>query len=718
MTILECLKDKFIGRSDCYMIQRDDGSYYQVKDKLIDVVIERCLSGKMTISTYVICNNKCKFVVFDIDEDKVENVRKILEILTKLHIKAIPEFSGFKGYHIWVLLSDWVDVDKCYDFGLAISNLTGFISNKEFEFFPKQRHINNGSYGYGVKMPLQVHRVTGKLACFLDNELQEIKEIEQFMNNLDSYVNDIEYFIKITESLKQRGYAKNFKTSIDMVEVNLRKKPYKGKINLEKICINNLLAGVCRGQRDESAVRIASALKLAGLDYQSVLNEMLLWNERNQPPLTIREIEAKVESVFNHEYMFGCNDFLLKQYCDRNCKLNKNKEVNLEVSFALNGFINGYLDYIEDMEIGTPYEFNVFVALTVLSTVINKKIKLPFGNSYIMPNMWTVLVAPSSFMKKNVSINIGVQLLRKYNQSLFLSRVFTQEGLLDQLNSTPSGLIVFDEFGSFLSSTDKVYMSGVKETLTDLFDYHAVYTKRLAKAEYNIPEPCISMLSASTLDWLVEKLKDSDLRGGFLPRFVFVNLTVRDFKFPDIIFPRVPDGKLEADLLDKLMRIGAITGNMCFSNQAKVVIGDWWKGLSKVLATFFDKELALSFFQRLLVYAWKLCLILQVSEEGTLEISEITAKKTVKILNFLIESVREIIQEDFSPTEIIKKKNKLLRLIKSNPGITHSDLLRNSHLLKMQFAQIIETLTEERSIYYREESSEGGRIVKKYYPWQ
>lgn len=303
----------------------------------------------------------------------------------------------------------------------------------------KQRQITNGSYGNGVKLPLQVHRVSGNRTYFLNDKLEEVKDVDGFVSRLDNYVNDVEYFVKLTESLKQKGYANqsiSYQSSAGS-DISVKKKPYKGKINLEKVCINNLLAGVDRGQRDESAIRIASALKLAGLSHQDTLGEMLMWNERNQPPLTAKEIETKVESVFTHDYMFGCNDFVLRQHCDRDCKLYKSK--GLELDFDPNGFVSKYLDYIDYMKIGTPYEFNVFVALSILSAAINKKVKLPFGNSYIMSNMWTVLVAPSSFMKKNVSINIGVQLLRKYNQSLFLSRVFTQEGLLDQLNSLRLG---------------------------------------------------------------------------------------------------------------------------------------------------------------------------------------------------------------------------------------------------------------------------------------
>lgn len=79
----------------------------------------------------------------------------------------------------------------------------------------------------------------------------------------------------------------------ELPEVLLAKKPE------DKTPIKDLLiSGVSAGQRNDSLARIAGALFYQGLDCDEVLSLCLAWNSKNRPPLSEKEVERTVKSIF------------------------------------------------------------------------------------------------------------------------------------------------------------------------------------------------------------------------------------------------------------------------------------------------------------------------------------------------------------------------------------------------------------------------------------
>ena len=80
------------------------------------------------------------------------------------------EFSGRKGYHVWIFFNK--PVQASYGQQLIKSRL-----NKEgikgHEIFPKQTELNqNRRYGNLVKIPLALHKVSGKRSEIIKAEGQ------------------------------------------------------------------------------------------------------------------------------------------------------------------------------------------------------------------------------------------------------------------------------------------------------------------------------------------------------------------------------------------------------------------------------------------------------------------------------------------------------------------------------------------------------------------
>ncbi len=73
------------------------------------------------------------------------------------------------------------------------------------------------------------------------------------------------------------------------------------KIKPEPFNISQILTGVLEGERDESAIRLATWYRRQGKTAEETLGLMLEWNRLNNPPLPDNVIEEKVKSAYKRE---------------------------------------------------------------------------------------------------------------------------------------------------------------------------------------------------------------------------------------------------------------------------------------------------------------------------------------------------------------------------------------------------------------------------------
>lgn len=76
---------------------------------------------------------------------------------------------------------------------------------------------------------------------------------------------------------------------------------FKIQVKQEKVNITKLLQGVPKGERDETAIRIATWFRKEGLNEDETFQKLKGWNQRNQPPLEDEILETKVRSAFKPE---------------------------------------------------------------------------------------------------------------------------------------------------------------------------------------------------------------------------------------------------------------------------------------------------------------------------------------------------------------------------------------------------------------------------------
>lgn len=152
----------FIGNPSVYAVQQDDGSYRPVREPL-DGWADH-LAGTRTLGTYVLQMDKARFMVFDDDTGDLGMAQQLKAAAGLRGLNAGVEFSGRKGYHVWVLFARWLPAADVQRLAKAIAADVGFTG----EVFPKQTVARD--LGNLVKLPGGVHRVTGQRSRFIGPE--------------------------------------------------------------------------------------------------------------------------------------------------------------------------------------------------------------------------------------------------------------------------------------------------------------------------------------------------------------------------------------------------------------------------------------------------------------------------------------------------------------------------------------------------------------------
>jgi hypothetical protein len=194
--------DLFGGREDVHARQWHDPprgtGYTPVHQPLSLHLLRNHLLGNVTLGVYPIrLDGRVGFFALDIDLDRgvlerhradgdaLVAFRETLHSETALWLGRLREFgfdpiiedSGYKGRHLWVLLQVPVEAARIHELGRRM--LAAFPAPRypvSLEFFPKQGRTTGKGLGNLIKLPLGIHRRTGRRADLLGAEGEVILE--------------------------------------------------------------------------------------------------------------------------------------------------------------------------------------------------------------------------------------------------------------------------------------------------------------------------------------------------------------------------------------------------------------------------------------------------------------------------------------------------------------------------------------------------------------
>ncbi|MFH0727050.1 MAG: CRISPR-associated primase-polymerase type A1 [Pseudomonadota bacterium] len=186
--------DLFAGRPDCFARQWADRNtqkqgYVPERRSMGLSDLEDHLGGRKTHGIYLMhTDGNVKTAVIDADLNKdlrgkpltageravvrreaVHLISRMKELSEKAGAVPLVEFSGGKGYHFWYFFKSPASALRVRE---ALKGLARLIAPDltvfTLEVFPKQDQPGGKGFGNLVKLPLGIHRATGKRSFFMD----------------------------------------------------------------------------------------------------------------------------------------------------------------------------------------------------------------------------------------------------------------------------------------------------------------------------------------------------------------------------------------------------------------------------------------------------------------------------------------------------------------------------------------------------------------------
>ncbi len=197
----------FIGREDLYAADTiDEKGSRKVETELRPVTehtIKEHLMGRTTVDTYIQRpNSTIRFMVIDVDlpkhilirtgrdsEEFRTHMQKVLDVatcirreLSHLGLNGYIEFSGCRGYHVWLFMNEWIPTRYANLLSEIIDRKIPRDDNISIEFFPNKTRIKGGKYGQAIKLPYGIHSKTGERSFFLDEGGNPIMDVDSMID--------------------------------------------------------------------------------------------------------------------------------------------------------------------------------------------------------------------------------------------------------------------------------------------------------------------------------------------------------------------------------------------------------------------------------------------------------------------------------------------------------------------------------------------------------
>ena len=315
---------------------------------------------------------------------------------------------------------------------------------------------------------------------------------------------------------------------------------------------------------------------------------------------------------------------------------------------ALKDWIKSYCEYTHDTE-SHPL-FNKWVAYSIISAALRKKVRFELGRIPIYPNLYVVLVAEPGVARKSQAISYGKGIMRSIPDIHVTPDAVTREALLEEFaavavdDTLPSGdilrhaslSIVSTEFETFLGQ--KAENTKMLVLLTEFFDCGDEPFKYRTKTrgETIVPSLYLSILGATTPESLASSLPVIAIGGGLTSRIIFVYAKGRGKKVAiPVITPEMH--RIKELLIKDLFHITRIAGTYRFNKEAEQEWTKWYENIDVEDTNRLCQDPSFNgWYSRKHVFVCKMCQINAAAR------SDSTMTITPKILHDSIQDLEEV----------------------------------------------------------------------------
>jgi hypothetical protein len=332
-------------------------------------------------------------------------------------------------------------------------------------------------------------------------------------------------------------------------------------------------------------------------------------------------------------------------------------------------FSESFVSYAEEFT-DCPAVLLKWSGYLAISAVLGRNVVLRSGIWDVVPNLWMVLIGPSS-VHKSTALKVATSIVRGVMPDIALAQEWSHEKLLEDIKNKPHCLMVYDECRSFFDACAKKYNEGIMSALTTLWA-EDTYSRTTKGSNVEIREAYICFGGASTAEWMTESIKDknSAILSGFLPRFLLVGAPkIQEKVFP---FPPPYDRIKRQGLIDQLGRIAQFSGEIHYSEDGRKDYERWYLEFYRRLEK--ADALAQPFLNKLLmVYSHRLAII-TAADLGTFPLITSESFRETKLMIGYLERTIHGIVEQVSETKWDKERRKIAQTIQDATEIRRSDL--------------------------------------------
>ena len=375
------------------------------------------------------------------------------------------------------------------------------------------------------------------------------------------------------------------------------------------------------------------------------------------------------------------------------------------------GFLRSYISFMTSLTDACP-EYHLATGLSIISAAVGNRVKFygHAGRLYKL-NLWTVLLGPSGD-RKSTAINKGLDLLNIAVPDSKLPNQYSQESLLKAMQGKERTLLFHDEFYKLLKESKRDHMVGIIPTLTELYEQTGEYEYNTIKGgKVVISDPALSIIAASTLDWMQEMVDDSIIKGGFLPRFLFWPGGRRAERKGLV---GRPDPVIEASLIDALQTMSKLEGIAEFPDDVSKRYDEWDQMHEAQITESKCSPQLRAFFKRMPTYLLKFAVLYQISNDmRDLTVTLEAMEQAIRTIEYVKRNLTTLVDQEFSGDREYKQINKVFHLIKDSGTVDYSTLLRMSHMSSYSLERILKTLVDMERIEVQTVKS--GRKPKRVY---
>ncbi len=378
-------------------------------------------------------------------------------------------------------------------------------------------------------------------------------------------------------------------------------------------------------------------------------------------------------------------------------------------------FIEDFPDYCETLT-DAPRIYKEESAIDILSSIIGRRVYLQWGEDKIFPNIYKIYIGKSTAFRKSTNLKIQKRFVENViGFNSLLANRFSYEGLISFIEKQSHVLSYFDEFANLYEVLLKNYTLSPEAFLTEVFECPDMKREgALVSKEIILKNVYINIIGATTESWLLKNMNEQSVRGGFLPRFLFVWAKKKECTMP---IPSSPDKAQRGLLLGRLKEILETVGDgepmpMVISNEAKNVYVRFHDLIERnYLST---DSLYSPFYNRSLTYVLKYAMLISIDYEETFTISESSMEKAVLRIDRLLKGFREFVNEEVTFNRYQATRKRVKDFITARGEVKTKELLQGLKMPTKDLQVVLNTLLEEETLHVRQEKSGNNKVTNLY----